>query len=133
MNTQTEVTDDRVLRNMSKGDPQTRPNRPTKPRHRPSDIRTHRAVNQRRSVGNGAKGGRPTPPGSLQGWVLAGSLILSSQWWFGIFPCLEMTGTDLSSYKRGLPPLCQHTPLGSLCRCLPPSLLRDTLSSRVCR
>ena len=61
MSTQTEVTDDRVLRNMSKEGPQTSPNRPTKPRHRPSDIRTHQAVNQQRSVGIGAKGGLADP------------------------------------------------------------------------
>ena len=60
-NTQTEVTDDPVLRNMNKGGPQTRPNRPTKPRHRPSNIRTHQAVYQRRSVANGAKGGSADP------------------------------------------------------------------------
>ena len=58
MNTQTEVAEDRVLRNMSKGGPQTRP---TKPRHRPSDIRTHKAVNQQRSVASGAKGGSADP------------------------------------------------------------------------
>ena len=58
---QTEVIDDRVLHNMSKGGPQTRPNRPTKPRHRPSDIRTHQAVYQRRSVANGAKEGLTDP------------------------------------------------------------------------
>ena len=58
---QTEDTDDRVLHNMSKGGPQTRPNRPTKPRHLPSDIRTHQAVYQRRSVANGAKGGSADP------------------------------------------------------------------------
>ena len=58
MNTQTEVADDCVLRNMSKGGPQTRP---TKPRHRPSDIRTHKAVNQQRSVASGAKGGVGRP------------------------------------------------------------------------
>ena len=61
MNTQTEDTDDHVLRNMSKEGPQTKPNRPTKPRHRPSDIKTHQAVYQRRSVGNGAKEGLADP------------------------------------------------------------------------
>ena len=58
---QTKVTDDRVLCNMSKGGPQTRPNRPTKPRHRPSDIRTHQAVYQRRTVARGGKGGSADP------------------------------------------------------------------------
>ena len=61
MNTQTEVADDRVLRNMSKGGPQTRPNRLTKPRHRPSDIRTHQAVYQRRKVARGGRGGSVDP------------------------------------------------------------------------
>ena len=74
MNTQTEVTDDRVLRNMSKGGPQTRPNRPTKPRHRPSDIRTHRAVNQRASVGIGAKGGSADPTWQPNGLSFSGKL-----------------------------------------------------------
>ena len=46
MNTQTEVTDDRVLRNMSKGGPQTRPNQ---------------AVYQRRMLANGGKGGSADP------------------------------------------------------------------------
>ena len=55
------VTDDRVLRNMSKGGPQTRPNRPTKPRHRPSDIGTHLAVYQRRTVARGSKAGSADP------------------------------------------------------------------------
>ena len=57
---QTEVTHDRVQRNMSKGGPQIRPNRPTKPRHRPSDIRTHQAVYQR-TVANGGKGWSADP------------------------------------------------------------------------
>ena len=61
MNTQTEDTDDHILRNMSKGGPQTRANRPTKPRHQPSDIRTHRVVNQQWSVASGAKGGVGRP------------------------------------------------------------------------
>ena len=61
MNMQIEVTDDRVLRNMSKRGPQTRINQPSKPRHRPSDIRTHQAVYQRRSVANGAKRGSANP------------------------------------------------------------------------
>ena len=60
------------------------------------------------------RGGRPTPPGSLRGWVLVGSSILSSWGRLGMFPCIEMAETNLSSYKRGLPPLSQHTPLGSL-------------------
>ena len=60
-NTQTEVTDDRVLHNMSKGGPQTRPNRPTKPRHRPSDIRIHQAAYQRRTVASGRKRGSADP------------------------------------------------------------------------
>ena len=46
---------------MSKGGPQTRPNRPTKPRHRPSDIRTHRVVYQRRTVASGGKRGSADP------------------------------------------------------------------------
>src|SRR6185503_12066623 len=45
----------------TKEGPQTRPNRPTKPRHRPSDIRTHQAVYQRRTVANGGKGGSADP------------------------------------------------------------------------
>ena len=45
----------------AKEGPQTKPNRPTKPRHRPSDIKTHQAVYQRRSVGIGAKGGSADP------------------------------------------------------------------------
>ena len=58
--------------------------------------------------------GRPTPHGRFSRWVLAGRLILSSQWRFGIFPYEEMAGTDLKHYIMGLPPLSQHTPLGSL-------------------
>ena len=50
-----------MLRHTNKEGPQTRPNRPTKPRHRPSDIKTHQAVYQRRSVGNSAKGGLADP------------------------------------------------------------------------
>ena len=101
--------------NMSKGGPQTRANRPTKPRHRPSDIRTHQAVYQRRSVANGAKGGRPTPLVSVSRWVLAGSLILSSRGQLGMFPCIDLAGTDLKHYIRGLPPLSlSHTPLEGL-------------------
>ena len=32
-----------------------------------------------------------------------------------------------------LDPQNQEDPVGSACQCLPPNLLRDTLSSRVCR
>ena len=46
---------------MSKGGPQTRPNHPTKPRHRSSDIRTHQAVYQRRTVARGGRGGSADP------------------------------------------------------------------------
>ena len=51
--------------------------------------------------------GRPTPYGRFSHWILVGRLILSSQWWFGMFPYEETAGTDLSSYKRGLPQLSQ--------------------------
>ena len=55
------VTDDRVLHNTCKGGPQTRPNRPTKPRHRPSDIRTHQAATQTKAVARGGQGGSADP------------------------------------------------------------------------
>ena len=60
------------------------------------------------------RGGRPTPPGSQMGSVLAGSLILSSRGRLGIFPCKELAGTDLKHYIRGLPPLSPDTPLEGL-------------------
>ena len=55
------VTDDRVLHNTCKGVPQTRPNQPTKPRHRPSDIRTHQAATQTKAVARGGQGGSADP------------------------------------------------------------------------
>ena len=45
----------------TKGGPQTRPNRPTKPRHRPSDIRIHQKVYQRRTVARGGNKGSADP------------------------------------------------------------------------
>ena len=44
------------------------------------------------------RGGRPTPPGSQMGSVLAGSLILSSRGRLGMFPCIDLAGTDLKHY-----------------------------------
>ena len=55
------VADDRVLRNTCKGGPQTRQNRPTKPRHRPSDIRIHQAATQTKAVARGGQGGSVDP------------------------------------------------------------------------
>ena len=51
-----------MLRHTNKEGPQTKPNRPTKPRHRPSDIRTHQAATQTKAVARGGKVGPATPP-----------------------------------------------------------------------
>ena len=114
MTTQTEDTDDRVLRDMRKGGPQTRPNRPTKHRHRPSDIRTHRAVNQQRSVASGAKRGSADPTWQPNGLSFGGKLDLILLKVVDDVSIFRDGGTDLSSYKRGLPPLSPHTPLEGL-------------------
>ena len=57
-----EVTKYRVLCSKSKRGPPDRPNRPTKPQHRLSDIRAHQAVSQRRTVARGGKVGPAEPP-----------------------------------------------------------------------
>jgi len=56
-----ETTEDLNLHNTSKKGPPERPNRPTKPRHRPSDIRTHQVVYQRRTVARGGNKGSADP------------------------------------------------------------------------
>ena len=119
-----EVAEDRVLRNTSKRGPLDRPSRPSKPRYRPSDTRTHQEVTQRKAVARGGRVG-PVEPGVRPNllWlpsrcILAGSLFLFSQGRLQVFPCKEMAGTDLKGYIKGLPPLTQDIPPSSL----PPSL-----------
>ena len=98
--------------------PLDRPSRPSKPRYRPSDTRTHQEVTQRKAVVRGGRVGlvelgvRPNLPWLLSRCILAGSLFLSSQCRLQVFPCKEMAGTDLKGYIKGLPPLTQDTPLG---------------------
>ena len=58
----------------NKEDPQTRPNEPTKPRHRPSDIRTHQAVHQRKAVARGGTGGSADPTWQLMRLSFGGKL-----------------------------------------------------------
>ena len=101
MNTQTEVTDDRVLHNMSKGGPQTRPNQPTKPSHRPSDIRTHQAVNQQRSVGIGAKGGLADPTWQPNRLSFGGKLDLILLKAVDDVSMFILAGTDLKELYKG--------------------------------
>ena len=109
MNTQTEVTDDRVLRNTSKGGPQTRPNRPTKPRHRPFDIRTHQTVYQRRTVTRGGNRGSAGPPLA----VLATAFLWVTDWWALVLVCrcrglvgrFDLSG-GMCYAGRDLPRLC---------------------------
>ena len=56
-----------------------------------------------------ARWGRPNPDEHMSR-CLAGRLILSSWWWFGMFPCMKMAGTDLHKlYKGPLIPLTTHT------------------------
>ena len=56
-----EVVKDHVLRNTCKKGPPDSPNRPTKPRHRPFDIRTHQAMYQRKTVARGGTRGSAVP------------------------------------------------------------------------
>ena len=106
-----EVTEDHVLRNISKRGPPDRQKRLTRPRHRQPDTRVHQAVTRRKAVARGAKVGpaepmvRPNPPWFLAKCILAGDQVLSSRGRLGMFPCKELAGTDLKYYIRGLPPL----------------------------
>ena len=118
------VTEYRVLCNTSKTSPLDRPNRPSKPRHRPPDTRTHQAVTQRKTVARGSRVG-PVEPGVRPNllWlpsrcILAGSLFLFSQGRLQVFPCKDMAGTDLKGYIKGLPPLTQDTPPSICDSCL---------------
>ena len=52
-----EVAEDRVLRNTSKRGPLDRPSRPSKPRYRPLDTKTHQEVTQRKAVVRGGRVG----------------------------------------------------------------------------
>ena len=107
MNTQTEVVDDRVLRNMSKGGPQTRPDQTNQPSPG-TDHLTSGPTRQCTREGRwqmALRGGRPTPPGGVSRRFLAGTSFLSSRRRLSMFPYLLRAGTDLWSYKRGL-----HTP-----------------------
>ena len=101
MNMQTEDTDDRILRNMSKGGPQTKANRPTKPRHRPSDIRTHRAENQQRSVASGAKGGLADPTWQPNRLSFGGKLDLILLKVVDDVSIFILAGTDLKELYKG--------------------------------
>ena len=62
------VAEDHVLHNTCKRGPLDRPNRPTRPRHRHTNIRTHRADTQRKTVARGAKVG-PAEPTLVPGQV----------------------------------------------------------------
>ena len=100
MNTLTEVTDDRVLHNMSKGGPQTRPNRPTKPQHRPSDIRAHQAVYQRRKVARG-RGGSADPTRQPMRLSFGGKLDLILLKAVDDVSMFILAGTDLKELYKG--------------------------------
>ena len=115
------VAEDRVLRNTCKRGPPDRPNRPTGPRHRHTNIRDHQADTRRKAVARGAKVGPaepmvwPNPPWFPVRCILAGDQVLSSRGRLGMFPCKELAGTDLKYYIRGLSPLSlTHTPLEGL-------------------
>ena len=76
-----ETIEDRVLHNTSKRGPPDRPNQPMKTRHRPSNIRTHQAVYQRKAVARGGKVGpaepmvRPNMDRHLSRCIFAGRLV----------------------------------------------------------
>ena len=61
-----------MLHHTYKEGPQTRPNRPTKPRHRLSDVRTHLAVYQRKAVARGDTRGSADPTGKPVTMIFGG-------------------------------------------------------------
>ena len=77
-----------MLRHTCKGGPQTRPNRPTKPRHQPSDIRTHQAATQMKAVARGGTGGSADPtwkPLPLNFGGKADLILLMAVWHVSMF------------------------------------------------
>ena len=91
----------------TKEGPQTRPNRPTKPRHQPSDIRNHKAVYQRRSVARGGRWGSADPtckPNRLSFGRKLDLILLKAVDDVSIF---ILAGTDLKELYKG--PHTTHT------------------------